>query len=122
MKFNHFALMALAATTLAGCSTVYDGGHAFEEGWRKAEVLRIAKAADIARPQFSDCRDGVSAEMLASGQFAVLTFSRMGRSRVHVAPVPAGSQWHAGDLVYANVLNCTSALVSRNTSAAGSRN
>lgn len=122
MKFNHFALMALAAATLAGCSTVYDGGYAFDDGWRKAEVLRIAKAADIERPQFSDCRDGVSAEMLASGQFAVLTFNRMGRSRVHVAPVQVGTQWRKGDLVFANVTNCATAFVSRSASTASPRN
>lgn len=105
--------LALAAMILAGCTTVYEGKYDFNDGWREAEVMQVAGAAEIAKPQFSDCRDTATAQQLAAGRFAALSYQRMGRKRTHVALVSPGQTFRAGDLVYANVTSCDARLVPR---------
>ena len=100
-----FAL-GLVAFILAGCATVYEGKYDFEDGWREAEVMEIAGASEIKKPQFSDCRETATPEKLATARFAVLAYTRMGRQRLHVAPLKADEVFRQGDLVYMNVTNC----------------
>lgn len=112
---NHKRASGLGLTVfiLAGCTTVYEGKYDFNDGWREAEVMEIAGASEIKKPQFSDCRESAMPEQLAAGRFAVLAYKRMGRKRVHVVPLKPGETFRPGDLVYTNVTGCDTPLTLR---------
>lgn len=113
MKYKWKPVLGLSACMLAGCTTLYEGKYDFNEGWREAEVMEIAAASEIKKPQFSDCRESATPEQLSKVQFAVLSYKRMGRNRVHVAPLKPSEALRPGDLVYVNVIRCDTPLVAR---------
>lgn len=113
MKRVWVSAAGFAAFILAGCTTVYEGKYDFSDGWREAEVMEIAGASEIRKPQFSDCRESATPQQLSTGQFAVLSYKRMGRKRAHVALLKPSEAFHPGDLVYVNVSSCDTPLVSR---------
>jgi hypothetical protein len=44
----------LAAT---GCaSSVYEGKYSWDDGWRKAKVVRVSQASELGSRHVSDCR------------------------------------------------------------------
>ena len=111
MKREWISVLGFTAFLLAGCATVYEGKYDFNDGWREAEVMKIAGASEIKKPQFSDCRESAMPQQLSTGQFAVLSYKRMGRKRVHVAPLMPSEALRPGDLVYVNVSRCDTPLV-----------
>lgn len=76
-------------------------------GWREAEVLQIGTASEINKPQFSECRDKVSSQQLASGKFALVSYSHMTRKRRRVVPMQPGASFQPGDAAYMNVASCS---------------
>lgn len=108
-------LIALSAT---GCASVYEGKYDWKEGWREGKVMEIGSASELGKPQFSDCRDKVSAQQLTSGKFASVSYSHMTRKRRRVAPLQPGDAFRPGDDVYVNVASCAAPLVRQ---TAGSR-
>ena len=113
MKREWISAVGLTAVFLSGCATVYEGKYDFNDGWREAEVMEFARASEIKKPQFSDCRESAMPKQLSTGQFAVLSYKRMGRKRVHVAPLMPSEAVRPGDLVYVNVTRCDTPLVAR---------
>ena len=113
MKRKSISAVCFTAVVLAGCLTVYEGKYDFNDGWREAEVMKIAGASEIKKPQFSDCRESAMPQQLSTDQFAVLSYKRMGRKRAHVAPLMPSEAVRPGDLVYVNVTRCDTALVAR---------
>jgi hypothetical protein len=103
-------LMAAAAlAALAGCATtpVFEGGRAWNEGWRVGEVEKVGNASELGYRQTYDCRyrEG-GAGRDATGRFAVVGVQHMGRHRHHVAPVEAGKEPAVGAPVLTNWRRC----------------
>jgi hypothetical protein len=105
--------MLLMAAALSGCATRYEGKYAHEDGWREAVIQKIGGASDIATPQFSDCRDNLSAQQLAATRFALVAYRRMGRTQRNVVPLLPNDPSTAGQAVYMNVADCNAPLVAR---------
>ena len=103
-------VMLLAAT---GCTTLYEGKYDFSEGWREAQVILIAPAAEIDFPQFSDCRQKPLTQLDASLPFVLLSYEHLGRTRKRVVPLPKNLDLRAGDPVYMNVTTCDGGIVTR---------
>lgn len=66
MTFNLAACAGgfIATVAFTGCALVYEGKYDWYEGWREAEVLKVGNAAEMGKPQFSDCRKDATPEQL----------------------------------------------------------
>lgn len=104
----------LVSAVAAGCSTIYEGKYSFADGWREGEIELVGTAASLPTPQFSDCRKSMPAQQLQAGQFAVVKFTRLGRTQRRVVPLLSdSSKLRPGALVYMDVSDCTVPLVRR---------
>lgn len=113
MKIPKLAMLGVALTALVACTTVYEGKYEFNDGWREGVIQQIGSASDIAVPQFSDCRENLSAQQLATTRFALVAYRRMGRMQRNVVPLQANDVSSAGQAVYMNVADCKAKLVAR---------
>ncbi|MGE3345905.1 MAG: hypothetical protein AB7I35_00570 [Ramlibacter sp.] len=114
---NSVGASLIAALSATGCALVYEGKYDWYDGWREAHVLQIGSAAEIEKPQFSDCREQMTPQQLATGQFAVLSYMRMTRKRHRVVPLQAGRSIAVGDQVYMQITSCDGPLVPRKSRA-----
>lgn len=111
------ALYALAAfAVLGGCASrpVFEGGRAWNEGWREGEVETLGIASELGYRQSYDCRyreSGAGRE--ASGRFAVVAVQNMGKHRHVVAPVESGKEPAVGSDVLVNLRGCESPIARR---------
>ncbi len=104
----------LAAAALSGCaSSIYEGKYAWDDGWRRAAVVRVGQASELGGRHFSDCRYKMMPEQLASfNRFVVVSFPYMSRQRRGVVPLAANAaEPKPRDLVYANVRLCDQAWI-----------
>ena len=113
MKYTWMPVLGLSAFVLAGCTTVYEGKHDFSDGWREAKVIQIARANEIAKPQFSDCRENASQQQRATDRFIVLSYKHMNRPRKRVVPFSPNDGVRLEQLVYMNVTDCDRPLMPR---------
>jgi hypothetical protein len=103
-------LLALAAVAvLAGCASkpVFEGGRAWNEGWRDGKVENVGSASELGYRQSYDCRyrEG-GAGRDAQGRFAVVGVQNMGKHRHVVAPVESGKEPQIGAPVLVNWRVC----------------
>jgi hypothetical protein len=106
-----WALAAVAA--LAGCAStpVFEGGRAWNEGWREGKVEKVGNAPELGYRHTYDCRyrnDGAGRD--AQGRFAVVAVQNMGRHRHVVAPVESGKEPAVGSEVLVNWRGCESPI------------
>jgi hypothetical protein len=108
------ALWALAAVAaLAGCAStpVFEGGRAWNEGWREGKVEKVGNALELGYRHTYDCRyrnDGAGRD--AQGRFAVVAVQNMGRHRHVVVPVESGKEPAVGSEVLVNWRGCESPI------------
>ncbi len=114
---NSVGASLIAALSATGCAMVYEEKYDWYDGWREAQVLQIGSAAEIEKPQFSDCREKMTPQQLAISQFAVLSYVRMTRKRHRVVPLQAGQSVAVGDQVYMQITSCDGPLVPRKSRA-----
>jgi hypothetical protein len=102
-------LAIFAGAALAGCAStpVYEGGRAWDEGWREGKIEKVAEAAQLGYRHTYDCRyrDGGSGRK-AEGRFAVVGVQSRGRHRHHVVPVEPGKEPAVGQEVLTQVRGC----------------
>lgn len=113
MKYIWILIFGFPIVTLTGCTTIYEGKYDFSDGWREAQVIQIGPAAEIATPQFSDCRKTALPQQLAMGKFVVLSYRHLSRPRKRVVPLRPGDSFHLQEFVYMNVTNCDEPLIPR---------
>ena len=112
--YARVALIALTAM-LGACATADDGPYAWSKGWRKGEVLQVARPAELERPRFFKCvRDASPRE--AEAKFLVVKYLERGRAKRTAARAPAGDEFHPGDLVFVNLGDCNLAPARRQMS------
>ena len=103
-------LAAIAtAAALAGCASnpVFEGGRAWNEGWREGEVEKIGSARELGYEHSYDCRYRAGgAGRDASGRFAVVGVQNMGRHRHHVVPVEPDREPQVGAAVLIHARSC----------------
>jgi hypothetical protein len=102
------AAIAIAGV-LAGCAStpVFEGGRAWNDGWREGTIEKVGAAAELGYRQTYDCRyRDEGAGRNAPGLFAVVGIQQMGRHRHHVAPVGPGTSPRVGDQVLTNWRGC----------------
>ncbi len=107
------AWLILMAAVLSGCATSYEGKYAYADGWREAVIQKIGNASEIAMPQFSDCRENLSAQQLATTRFALVAYRRMGRMQRNVVALQTNDVSAIGQAVYVNVADCNAPLLAR---------
>lgn len=108
MSARQLAAIA-AAAALSGCAAppVFEGGRAWNEGWREGEVEKIGAARELGYQQSYDCRyRNGGAGRDAPGRFAVVAVRNMGKHRHHVAPVEPGKEPQVGASVLTNWRGC----------------
>ena len=113
------ALSTLLIMALAGCTTIYEGKYAYDEGWRVGEIEKVGAPADLGR-FVALCQQGVG-QSSAPQLFAVVRFDfgtmadkymHSGRKLRHVVvPLPAGSTLRKDTPVYVNIHDCEQPLV-----------
>lgn len=105
---------ALIAMGLAGCASrpVFEGGRAWDQGWRDGKVEKVAAASELGYRQTYDCRyrEG-GAGRQAAGRFAVVGVQSMGRHRHHVVPVEPGKELAVGTDVLTQPRGCEAPIV-----------
>lgn len=98
-----------AVTVLTGCASrpVFEGGRAWNDGWREGEVEKVGAASELGYQQSYDCRyrDGGRGRD-APGRFAVVQMRNMGQHRHHVVPVEPGREPQVGARVLTNWRGC----------------
>lgn len=100
---------------LSACATADDGPFSWYEGWRKAEVLEVARPADMQRPRFFKCiRNADPRDSAAT--FVVVKYLERGRAKRTAVHAPAGDAFRVGDLVFVNIGDCSLPPVRRQTS------
>lgn len=101
------ALAAVAA--LSGCAStpIFEGGRAWNEGWREGKVEQVGAASELGYRQSYDCRyrEG-GAGRDAPGRFAIVGVQTLGGHRHHVAPVGPGREIEVGAPVLTNWRSC----------------
>lgn len=105
------AAVGLAAL-LAGCATTDDGPFTWSKGWRRGEVLEVARPADMKHARFYKCIREAPPQELETA-FLVAKYLQRGRAQRTAVRVPAGEVFRPGDLVYVNVGDCSVAPVRR---------
>ncbi len=103
------AMTLIAVASLAGCAShpVFEGGRAWNAGWREGEIEVVAPAAELGYRQTYDCRyRGGGAGRQAQGRFAVIGIQSMGRHRHHVAPIIEDKAPQVGQQVLTNHRGC----------------
>lgn len=108
MKARVPTAIAIAAT-LSGCAStpVFEGGRAWNEGWREGKVKEVAAASELGYRHSYDCRyrkGGAGRD--AQGRFAVVGVQNMGKHRHVVAPVESGKEPAVGSEVLVNWRGC----------------
>lgn len=99
--------IAVLVVSAAGCTTPYEGRYDFYEGWRKAEVVRIERFEKLQPYEIPRCRSAPLTQAGEGSTWAVVRY-RAGRRSRHVAvPLKAADDFKVGELVYANVSECT---------------
>lgn len=110
MNFKRYcalSVLSCALGALSGCAVTYEGKYAFNDGWRQAQVVQVGHASTL--PQSAvmrDCRSAATAEQLAVGTFALLSYEDYGRKRRRIVPIPAHFHIKAGDAVYVKLRSC----------------
>lgn len=102
----------LAAVLATGCATpVYEGWLPWSDGWRAGAIYRL----EISPKDLAFHRNRCNADVRepAPGQFAIVQWRNVGRSRWTMAPVPRGESLAPGDPVYVNASDCSAELVRR---------
>jgi hypothetical protein len=108
-------LCVLAAfAALGGCSSmpIFEGGRAWDEGWREGEVEKVGNAAELGYRHSYDCRyrsDGAGRQV--EGRFAVVAVRNRGEHRHVVAPIEAGKEPQVGAPVLVNWRGCEPPIV-----------
>ena len=111
---GRLAAGALCILALAGCATApYEGKYAWSEGWRKAEVVNVQTAAEMARPRFYTCVRSASPEQLATARFAVVKYREIPRTQQYAVLLQPDAKMAAGDAVYVKADDCKTPLVQR---------
>lgn len=106
-------LFALGMAALSGCTTLYEGKYDIQQGWREATVMDVGPATSMTKAVTSDCRSSASAQQIATGRFATLTYRWMGRTLHRVVLLEPDTGTKVGDPVYMNVLSCATPLAKR---------
>ncbi|MES2785743.1 MAG: hypothetical protein V4684_09790 [Pseudomonadota bacterium] len=103
------ALVALAGVAvLSGCASmpIYEGGRAWDRGWREGTVEKVGGASELGYRQSYDCRYREGAGREARGRFAVVGVQNMNRHRHHVVPVESSNEPVVGAPVLTNWRAC----------------
>lgn len=113
LPFTRTVLVALGAAFLGGCTTLYEGKYDIEQGWREGTVVNVGAASAMTKAVTGDCRSSASAQQVATGRFATLTYRWMGRTLGRIVLLEPDVGIKAGDPVYVNVLSCATPLARR---------
>lgn len=95
------------AVFAAGCTTLYEGRYDFSEGWRKAEVVRIEPFEKLSAYEVPRCRAGPPSAAGTGATWAVVRYRAGRRSRNAAIPLSPSDAFKVGELVYANVSDCS---------------
>jgi hypothetical protein len=106
--------LALLLGVLSGCATIYEGRYAFSDGWRKARVEEVGTASALRAVALSDCRRTATAEQLATGTFAFLSYADFGHLRRRIVALPDHTRFEAGDAVYVKLRSCSGDVAHQN--------
>lgn len=110
-------ILMLAATALAGCTTVYEGKYDMRAGWHTATIRSIGHSSEFNDPVFRDCREQMDGEAKARGRFALVTYTWSRSHRSRIVPISPDSPLKAGDPVYVNLQDCGAPLQLREDKA-----
>lgn len=104
-------LFLAAATLLASCASEGDRQHPLSDGWHYATIFRIDTGFEAMHPASFDCRLN---DRGSGGRYAEVDYrvSRMLRHRIVRLPAE-GPEFHVGDKIYVNVLDCALPIARR---------
>ena len=110
-RSRHVPALLVAALAVGACTTPYEGRYDFYSGWRKAQITQIA-ALDM-KATGSRCSEANPKSLPPGTPWAVVRYRLGGHTRYASAPAPTQENFAVGDLVYANVSDCSIALQRR---------
>lgn len=109
----HMSLFA-SAMVLAGFASAEESRFAWGEGWRKGEVVQVARPTEMTRPRYYTCiRAAQPGELDAS--YIVVKYLERGRSRRTAVKAPPGEAFRPGDPVYVKLGDCSLPPLRRET-------
>ena len=103
-------LLAAATLVAVGCTPIYEGHYAYDEGWRKATVTDVLSGDDPTLTATLDCRAKLGREASAGHVFARVTYSYARNVRSMIVAVAEGDAPRPGMAAYVDAADCTRPL------------
>lgn len=107
----HALLTAAGVALLAGCATVYEDQFPFSEGWRVAEVVRVAPASLVENPAYWNCLREAPEAARQDRAYVLLSYRGFARKRQTLHPLPHNMSLQPGDHVYVRPGSCGDAFI-----------
>lgn len=98
-------LVWFGVACLCGCSSMR-GISDYQEGWRRAVVVRVGNAKEMESSAMTDCRTSANGSELSSSRFALLSYRVGQRRHLHIVSVQKTAVLKPGDTVFTNILRC----------------
>ena len=98
---------------LCGRSAADAGPYEHAAGWRIGTVESLGVSSALGQRVKLDCRDGASADTLASQIYVGVLYLRGRRPHERIVPLPPDAQLKIGDPVFVNTDLCEMAVVRR---------
>lgn len=103
---------------LCGRSAADAGPYEHAAGWRVGTVESLGVSSALGQRVKLDCRDGASADTLASQIYVGVLYLRGRRPHERIVPLPPQTELKLGDSVFVNTVQCEMAVVRRAATAA----
>ena len=112
------SVASIMLALLCGRSAADAGPYEHAAGWRVGTVESLGVSSALGQRVKLDCRDGASADTLASQIYVGVLYLRGRRPHERIVPLPAQTELKLGDSVFVNTVQCEMAVVRRAATAA----
>lgn len=113
----HALLAAGGAALLAGCATVYEDQFQISQGWRVAEVVRVARASAVDNPANWECLRKAPEAVRQDSSYVLMSYRAFARKRQTLHPLPPNMNLQPGDRVYVKLGSCDNASIVKRAGA-----
>lgn len=107
----HALWTAAGVALLAGCATIYEDQFHFSEGWRVAEVVRVAPASLVDNPAYWNRMREPPEVVRQDRAYVLLSYRAFARKRHTLHPLPPNMGLRPGDPVYVRPGSCDDASI-----------
>lgn len=116
-KRERWLLPLFLGLVSSACTILYEGRYDYNDGWRKAEIKRVALFEHLSPYpyKYTYCSRNFTDFSTTGSSWAIVRYRQGIKKRYMAIPVPKSGDFKVEDIVYANVLDCSFELHKRET-------